>query len=88
MGKEFVFLLAGSSKGIVTGGVGSKVLGLGPVRDDRGGPRQMMRGNVAVHGILSGGTNARRVKARQRAHEAWGEVSTRVLIKSRNILGE
>ena len=71
--------LAGSSKGVVTGGVGSKRLEFGwvnvIVRDGQGGPMRMMRGNMAVHSILSGGTNARRVQARQRAHVTLREMS-------------
>ena len=52
------------------------------MRDDREGPRQTMRGNVAVHNILSDGTNARWVQARRRAHVTWRDVKTQVLQKS------
>ena len=56
-----------------------EVLEFGPanvVRDYRGGPMRTMRGNVAVHNILSGGTNARLVQARPRAYVTWGEISS------------
>ena len=68
-----------SSKGVVTGGDGFKRSRVWVDECDRAGrSRWTMRtmcGNVAVHSILSGGTNARRVQARQRAHVTLGEMS-------------